>query len=881
MNAPGPTSPRPGSLVTLAQGSADDALDLLDAALWDPSGTRDAVLAALERADDSEPLIELLVRRAAAIVLRDKVDAEAAVRHARRARDLALELGADLESEVECTLALSLLNAGAGEQAAASVARAVETAPAGSLLRARAHVQRALIRHRLGIPGWDEDYAVALPLLTEHGDTYWEMLARLNRGTELVYLARYDDARADLERAIALGADHEQGPMIGFARHNLGFAAARSGDLPAALTAFEASSQDLVPRGVDMSPAVPDRAEALISAGLLDEAATLLADALPSLEEAAPALWPEVALLLGRVHHVAGRPAAGIRLTAEAWKAFEDQGRPGWAILARTTHAQAAVACGDLSVTDALEAADAAAVAGWDEAAIEVRVAAAASLATTHPDQAEEILAATQMDRVSIGIGPRLALTEARVAVARARADHATTLRHAEAALQDLEDHRALLGASELRAHVGRHAEYVLSQAALAALELGDLDQALAWVDRVRSQALDHPPVVPPDDAVLADALGRLRVVVDAITRGRAGGEDVAALETERAELEQRVRDRSRTARGHGITEVEVGTRAPNTVEVAWLNLDDHLVALVADDTGVKRVDLDVDTDTIGAELDALGFAMQRVGRSRAPGRRRDLAARSLAHSLAALDEALVAPLDLPADGAVVISPTSVLFDVPWSGLPSLVDRPVAVAPSLRLARRPPRDDLGGGTVLLHGPRLAHARAELDALAGVVVDPHAVVGEDATVAAARQTLPDAAIAHLACHGVFRADNPQFSSLELADGPMFVYDLESLPRVPELIVLSACQTGRSAVHAGDELLGVTASLLALGARHVVAALADVPDDLAAVLMVAFHDGVAAGASPAAALARARGALLALHDDPAARLTAAAFACIGAP
>ncbi len=876
-----PDPPRPGSVVEPTDDASARALAVLDAALLNPAACVDRAQAQVEDTEGTDSTAEVLARRAVAITLRDGSDVQAAVAHAHRARDVAAGLRDELRSEAECTLALCLLAAGDGTGAAEAADRAVENAGAHDLLRARALVQRALIRHRLAEEGWQAEYDEAMPVLQGRGDHYWECLARLNRGTELVYLGRYADARVDLDRAVELMVDRDGDQMAGFARHNLGFAAARSGDLPTALAAFEESERTLRPLGVDMSPAVPDRAEALLAAGMVDEATGLLTDALPDLRDAAPALWPEVALLLARALLAADRPDEAVAHASTAAEAFRTQARSGWELLARTTHALAALHAGAIDLDDALAVADQAQAAGWVEAAVEVRAAVAALLAPTAPDLSREALHAVDLDDPRLGLAARLSVAEARIALARATADPGAVLEHAEAAMADLDEHRALLGASELRANVSRHAEHVLSQAAVAALELGDLDRAMAWVDRVRSQALDHPPVVPPDDPDLARDLGRLRVVADDITRGRAGGEDVGGLEAEQTELEQRVRDRARTARGTGAIEVETGARTPGTLEVAWMDLGDHLAALVADDHGTRRVDLTMDGAAVAAELDALGFAMQPVGRSRAPWRRRDLAARSLDHSLAVLDEALVAPLDLTGDDAVVVSPTSVLFDVPWSGLPSLVGRAVTIAPSLRLARRPAREDLDGGTLLLEGPRLAHARAELDALAGVVADPTLVVGEHATVAAARDALPGAAIAHLACHGVFRADNPQFSSLELADGPMFVYDLEALPRVPELLVLSACQTGRSAVHAGDELLGVTASLLAMGARHVVAALADVPDDLSAVLMLAFHEAVAAGASPAAALARARGVLLAVHDEPAARLTAAAFACLGAP
>lgn len=54
-----------------------------------------------------------------------------------------------------------------------------------------------------------------------------------------------------------------------------------------------------------------------------------------------------------------------------------------------------------------------------------------------------------------------------------------------------------------------------------------------------------------------------------------------------------------------------------------------------------------------------------------------------------------------------------------------------------------------------------------------------------------------------CHALFRADNPLFSALQLADGPLTVYDLERLRAAPRDMILSACDDGVSAVRPGDE------------------------------------------------------------------------------
>jgi CHAT domain-containing protein len=145
----------------------------------------------------------------------------------------------------------------------------------------------------------------------------------------------------------------------------------------------------------------------------------------------------------------------------------------------------------------------------------------------------------------------------------------------------------------------------------------------------------------------------------------------------------------------------------------------------------------------------------------------------------------------------------------------------------------------------------------------------------ATVATA---LNSAALAHLAAHAQISADNPLFSSLLLADGPLTVYDLERLDRVPSTVVLAACETGRPVVYAGDELLGLAATFLSQGAQHVIASVVPIPDAQTVPLMTAFHQLLAAGHSVADSLGRAQRQVA--GGETAALAAAAGFICIGA-
>jgi CHAT domain-containing protein len=118
------------------------------------------------------------------------------------------------------------------------------------------------------------------------------------------------------------------------------------------------------------------------------------------------------------------------------------------------------------------------------------------------------------------------------------------------------------------------------------------------------------------------------------------------------------------------------------------------------------------------------------------------------------------------------------------------------------------------------------------------------------------------IVHLACHAQFRADNPEFSSLSLAGGPLTLHELRSLSQsVPAgsgpllrsaLVVLSACETGLSRVAAGDELIGLVRGFALAGARAVLATQWVVSDASMAERMAEWYHHLFAGAAPAAAL-----------------------------
>jgi CHAT domain-containing protein len=174
------------------------------------------------------------------------------------------------------------------------------------------------------------------------------------------------------------------------------------------------------------------------------------------------------------------------------------------------------------------------------------------------------------------------------------------------------------------------------------------------------------------------------------------------------------------------------------------------------------------------------------------------------------------------------------------------------------------------------GPGLPGAETEAVAIAALH-QVTALLGAAATVEAVTTGLDGSHLAHLAAHGHIHPNNPLFTSLTFADGPLTVYDIEQLHQAPQVVVLAACDVGRSAVPAGDELMGLSATFLALGTRQVVASVVPVPDAETAQLMVAFHQLLATGEAATPALAQAQQHLG--HGHPPAMAAAAGFVSIG--
>ncbi len=132
-----------------------------------------------------------------------------------------------------------------------------------------------------------------------------------------------------------------------------------------------------------------------------------------------------------------------------------------------------------------------------------------------------------------------------------------------------------------------------------------------------------------------------------------------------------------------------------------------------------------------------------------------------------------------------------------------------------------------------------HILEEVRNVSSMVDNPRLFVGDKATEEMLRRYGPESRIIHIATHGLFRHDNPMFSSMRLGDSHLSLLDLYSLCLSSELVTLSGCGTGLNAVVGGDELLGMVRGLLYAGTRTVLVTLWDVDDKSTADFMKFFY------------------------------------------
>jgi tetratricopeptide (TPR) repeat protein len=816
------------------------AEELLRLALAQPARAAERAGRVISTSDD--PWMLSVARHTRGIVLRDEGRLGEAVRELRAARALATRSGdPNRVADVRATLGIALALDGRTGAGLAELDRAVADA-ASARLRAQCLFRRGMVlaayldRREEALA----DLRGALRGARSTGDRVWE--ARTLASLSLLHLdvGEVDQAERALARAQEIFESAGQDLEAVQTRHDQAFLAFVRGDLPSALRLLDEAGEGYERLGDVPVELGRDRCVVLLAAGLPEEAAATARQLLDGTRVDA-VLRPELQLFLATAELARDNTPGALAAARTARNTFRRQRREVVAARAELVELAARRRTG---ARGAAFANSAAALAERLETARSEDAPTAWHLAGRAAEQAGRDpsplwgAAARYRGHPSGLVRATAWLSEALV---RDRGGDVRGIWHAcRRGLDALDDHRATLGSTELRALASMRGDELARLAQTHSLDAPARKQ-LWWSERWRGALAQSVPR-PPRDRELVGLLAALRANERRLSEARDRGEATGALERERARLEKAIQHRRRLVGGtNGVGPARAGLDVDQLVDevgdatfVELFQVDDVLRSVVVTGGRVRAYAVGSAADAIAA-VDAARFVLRQAARGR-PIRLEDLGAR--------LQEALLGPAVAAfGPGAVVVSPTASLHATPWGLLPALAGVPVTVVPTASSWMRARRSRTRhAGRVLVAGPGLASGGAEVPLVAAEHPDAVVLANGTATVDGCLGAMDGAALAHIAAHGRFRADNPMFSALELDDGPLTVHDFERLKRAPRRFVLSACDSGVLVPVGANELLGLATSLMSMGTAGILSSVAPVNDEATADLMVDVHRGL---------------------------------------
>ncbi len=290
----------------------------------------------------------------------------------------------------------------------------------------------------------------------------------------------------------------------------------------------------------------------------------------------------------------------------------------------------------------------------------------------------------------------------------------------------------------------------------------------------------------------------------------------------------------------------------PDICLLAYHIIDDEILAFIyraGDIRVVRKISTVTAVQPLAHQL-TLEWNRFRIGGGFA---RRHMARleKSARLTLGELYTELVTPLaaHLPAatpemPAKLLIVPHGLLHQIPFHALHDgrayLLERfEISYAPSVTLftlCQQKPRPAATHALVMgVTDPLIPAVNTEVSAVMAQFTNATVKTGCEATTHALHTEASRANLIHLACHGLFRADNPMWSALKLHDGWLTAADILQFNLPNSLVTLSACESGQSQIETGDELIGLARAFLGAGAVSLVVSLWIVQDETTAGLM----------------------------------------------
>ena len=186
---------------------------------------------------------------------------------------------------------------------------------------------------------------------------------------------------------------------------------------------------------------------------------------------------------------------------------------------------------------------------------------------------------------------------------------------------------------------------------------------------------------------------------------------------------------------------------------------------------------------------------------------------------------------------------------------------PIAQSPALIVGNPAPMPD---SLAQLEG-----AEAEAQAIADIL-QTTPIIGQAATETAVIEKMQQAKLIHLATHGLF--DEHQglqsslaFSTIDDDGGFLTAEEILDLDLAADLVVLSACNTGRGKI-TGDGVVGLSRSFLLAGAQSTIVSLWYVPDQSTSTLMTNFYSQLQTNSQKPQALRQAMLSTMQEYPNP---------------
>lgn len=732
----------------------------------------------------------------------------------------------------------------------------------------------------------------AAVLFARVADHQHSVLADISLGDAMTVLGDLDAARRTYERARLRAQRRSLALPAALVDESLALLDLAAGGWRAGLAGMESARRRYAAMNLPQYLAIAEKqlGDAYLELGLAGEALVLFEAAaaqFETLELPDEQAW--ALLQQARAQALLQRPAAAHSF-ARAAALFQAQGNAVGAATLALAQGEWALARGDAAAArDAADAArDGFATARQAQGMLRSELLRAEALLALGEASAQPAFAAA-LERAE---ARHDVVSQARCRSGLARlalraGDHDAARVGLDAAIEAIDSVHATLPGDEFRQAL--RAEHLRPWEDRLRLALADEPPAavLQHLDRWRARALDErrrEAGLAPDDEVL-----RLRQQLNWLYRraqrqGAGEGEPTGEILRAEAELGERLR-RQRVmaapgpADGGAAGTLDVGALPPGAAIVAYGVLDDELFACVLRDGTVRLVRRLAGAARVQEAVEAAHFQLATLG-SGAGAMQRHLATlveRAL-RRLEVLHTQVWQPLQdtLAGCSRVIVVPHGALAGVPFAALgprdaPLGETLDLALAPSvgsaLRALRQPQRT-VRAVIAFGESSRLPHAGAEAEAVREAHPLARVRTGGQASLAQLRDEVAEADLVHIACHAQFRADNPRFARLDLADASLTADEAEQLPLRPgATVVLSACDTGRVDGARGDEVVGLVRAFFVAGAARVLAAGWPVDDAVTRGFMSVFHTALASGASAAAALRAAQAATRASHPHPA--------------